>query len=84
MSRIYGRVDRTSIKGTVYGETCCLPSYCVPQKLKKPPEKMAQNTRRCILTPASHLARVNAPGILTIISTDSHYYEHLRGDKSSA
>ena len=81
MSSIYGRAERAGIKGTVYRKMCCLPSHRVPRKLMKPLlKKTSQKVRRRTSTPTPHLAIINAPVILTIISTDSYHYEHLRTD----
>ena len=46
------------------------------------PEKTAKKPKHRTSTSALRLDRVNAPGILIIISIDSRHYEHLRMDKS--
>ena len=80
---IYEGVERAGIKGAVYRKTCHLPMRSDPRKLKKIPlEKTAQKPKHHTSTLATRLDRVNAPGILIIIGTDSHHYELLRADSS--
>ena len=74
-------VEREGIKGVICRKTSRLPTCRDPPKLKKIPlKKMAQKSKHRTLTLTPLFDRVNAPGILIIISTDSHHYEHLRAE----
>ena len=69
MSHIYGGAKCAGIKGVVYRKNFHLLTRRDPRKLKKAsPEKVARKMKRCTSTSAPPLDRVNAPGILTIMS----------------